>query len=94
MGDVTSASVRSSKATTFTALSIFPLTQTLVDGTSEVWPAFGRPVSVVAKLKSEKQGEFADFYHAPDVAKGSEKWELFRRCHLQHCQVSRDLYSS
>lgn len=71
----------------FNGMSIFPLTETVIDGTSEVWPSFGRPVSVSGVLKKDREGSFVDLFRTTQPSDGVEKVELFKRCYLQLSQV-------
>lgn len=73
---------------TFNGMSIFPLTEMVIDGTSELWPTFGRPISVSAVLKKDRQGAFVDIFRIPQPLAASEKAELFKRCYLHLTQVS------
>jgi hypothetical protein len=91
MRDINSVSVPSpnaAAAATFTGISIFPLTETVIDGTSEVWPTFGRPIGVFAELKTDKQGAFVEFYRVSEPsAVGDKAASPFRRCYLHLSQV-------
>jgi histone-arginine methyltransferase CARM1 len=73
----------------FNGMSIFPLTETVIDGTSEVWPSFGRPVSVSAVLKKDRQGSFVDLFRITQPSDGGEKVELFKRCYLHLSQIMK-----
>ena len=91
MRDINSVSVPSpnaAAAATFTGISIFPLTETVIDGTSEVCPTFGRPIGVFAELKTDKQGAFVEFYRVSEPsAVGDKAASPFRRCYLHLSQV-------
>lgn len=76
-----------SDSPTFNGMSIFPLTEMVIDGTSEVWPTFGRPISVSAVLKKDRQGAFVDLFRIPPPSTEGEKVELFKRCYLHLSQV-------
>jgi len=72
---------------TFNGMSLFPLTETVIDGTSEVWPTFGRPVTVFAILMKDNQGAFVEIYRVPRPTGEVDKVELFKRCYLHLTQV-------
>jgi hypothetical protein len=72
----------------FNGMSIFPLTETVIDGTSEVWPTFGRPMTVSAVLKKDQQGSFVEVFRIPHLTAEGEKVELFKRFYLHLSQVS------
>lgn len=71
----------------FNGMSIFPLTETVIDGTSEVWPTFGRPIAVSAVLKKDWQGPFVEVFRIPHPSAEGQKVELFKRCYLSLSQV-------
>ncbi|XP_073393501.1 probable histone-arginine methyltransferase CARM1 isoform X1 [Physcomitrium patens] len=71
----------------FNGMSIFPLIETVVDGGSEVLPAFGRPISVSAVFKSDRQGRFVEFFRIYRPTDKNEKLEPFKRCYLHLSQV-------
>lgn len=78
----------------FNGMSIFPLTETVIDGTSELWPSFGRPISVSAVLKRDQEGAFVDLFRIPQPLAESEKVELFKRCYLHQSQVRCQIHSA
>ena len=83
-----SGALHSTSFATFTGISIFPLTETVIDGTSEVWPTFGRPIGVFAELKTDKQGAFVEFYRVSEPSAVRNKAASpFRRCYLHLSQV-------
>lgn len=84
MGD---SSAESPPAGTFNGMALFPLTETVIDGTSEVWPTFGRPVTVFAVLMEDRNGAFVDVYRVPRPTAEVEKVELLKRCYLHLTQV-------
>nr|XP_024382511.1 probable histone-arginine methyltransferase CARM1 [Physcomitrium patens]XP_024382520.1 probable histone-arginine methyltransferase CARM1 [Physcomitrium patens]XP_024382531.1 probable histone-arginine methyltransferase CARM1 [Physcomitrium patens]PNR61929.1 hypothetical protein PHYPA_000353 [Physcomitrium patens] len=76
-------------ARAFNGMSVFPLTEMVIDGTSEVWPTFGRPISVSAVLKMDRHGSFVEFSRIPPPGAEVEKVELFTRCYLHLSQVMK-----
>lgn len=71
----------------FNGMFIFPLTETVIDGTSDVWPTFGRPITVSAVLKKDRQGPFVEMFRIPHPPADGEKVELFKTCYLHLSQV-------
>ncbi|KAG0561597.1 hypothetical protein KC19_9G076700 [Ceratodon purpureus] len=86
MEDSTSDSPQVGK---FNGMSVFPLTETVIDGTSEVWPTFGRPIAVSAVLKKDGQGAYVEFFRVHHPTAEGEKVELFKRCYLHLSQVMK-----
>ena len=87
VGSVEDSTLDSPPLGLFNGFSVFPLTETVIDGTSEVWPSFGRPITVSAVLNKDRQGVFVELFRIYHPTTEGEKAEFFKRCYLHRLQV-------